>query len=218
MSAQLPAIPHIPTHSGVAAEVRLRQLGVPGSTVLVDAVRDGASGCRATTQFHPAGYSGQRMWGETVNSARRGLIPHGWDKETTNGVDLTVNRALGVAIVVVSGDSSTGYDKLMPQSRYEHPRVLREIAGGWLDTLFDSPSERPHWSVWFLLHHVAPGSVEAELSNPVGIDPKGWVIGWQERILLPTQTFGTTSTGSGTGAATRSTPAAVNVPVRRRAV
>lgn len=180
------------------------------------AVRAGASGYRNTTTYHPAGYAGHRMWGETVESVRQGLIPHGWDMETINGVDLTVNRVLGIAIVVVSGDGATGYDHLNPQSRYEHPRVIRQIVRGDLDTLFDSPHERPRWVVYFLLHHVAPGSVKAELSCPVALDAKGWVTGWRERILLPDQPFGTPSRGSGTGSG--SAPAAVNVPVRRRAV
>lgn len=219
MSNQLPATPRTPTFAGADAEVRLRQLGVPGNPVLVDAVRDGASGYRNTTPLHPVGYGGQRMWGETVNSVRRGLIPRGWEPETTSGVDLTVNRVLGVSIIVVAGDGSTGREAMPPQFRYDHPRVLRQILDGHLDTLLDQPAQRPLWEVWFLLHHVAQISVNAELSRPTGIGPSGWVSGWFERILLPDQSFtgqGTRSS-SGTGSGAGNSPAAVDVPVRRRA-
>lgn len=221
MSNQLPATPGITTHVGIAAEVRLHQLGVPGSPVLVDAVRDGASGYRNTTPLHPVGYGGQRMWGETVNSTRRGLIPHGWEPETVSGVDLTVNRVLGISIIVVSGDESTGRSGLAPEFRYDHPRVLRQIVGGHLDTLWETPGERPEWEVWFLLHQVGPRSVNAELSRPRGIAPSGSVTGWSERILLPDQPFAgpgaRSSSGSGTGTGSGTSPAAVDVPVRRRA-
>lgn len=219
MNAHLPAIPSTPTHVGIAAEVRLRQLGVPGSVPLVDALRDGASGYRATTPLHPVGYGGHRMWGETVHSTRRGLMPHGWQPETISGVDLTVHRSLGIAIVVVAGDAVAGDDRFLPQFRYDHPRVLRQIVGGYLDNLFDSPPERPVWEVWFLLHHISTASVKAELSRPEQIGAGGWVTGWLERILLPEQTFSGSGTraGTGTGGVSSTAPAAVDVRVRRRA-
>lgn len=213
-----PAVPSTLKHSGPAAEARLRQLAVPGSAPVVDAVRDGAAGYRATTPLHPSGYGGHRMWGETVNSLRTGLAAHGWDREVISGVDLTVNRSNGVAIIVAAGDGGTGDDRSNPQFRYDHPGVISQIVAGHLDNLFNSSSSRPDWEIWFLLHCVSVASVRAELSRPTGIGRAGWVTGWLERVFLPSQPF------AGPGAASRPSgssgdgggPASVDVPVRRR--
>lgn len=220
MTAQPPLTPTTPTHSGIGAEVRLRQLGIPGSPVLVDAVRDGASGYRATTTDHPLGYGGHRMWGETVNSIRHGLRSRGWERQVIDGVDLTVSRSTGVGIIVAAGDGSTGDDRFRPHFRYDHPGVISQIVAGGLDTLFDCPAERPTWEVWFLLHHVSAASVRAELSRPTGIGHAGRVTGWLERILLPEQPFVGPGTGSRIASSDQGgggTPASVDVPVRRRA-
>jgi hypothetical protein len=213
MSSQNPAIPVAPVFVGSAAEIRLQKLGMPGTEVLVDALQDGASGARATTENHPVAYRGQRMWGETVASLREGLKGHGWDGEYLSGVDLVRHRSSGVAVVVTAGDSATGLPNYRPQVRYERCGVVQALVNGGYDTLWEA-AKRPEWEVWFLLHRLDGLSLQAELSLPAEIGTNGWVTGWAERVLLPHTSFGrgrgSSVPGDNTG------PARVDVEVQRR--
>lgn len=208
-------VPRAPVFTGPHAEARAQQLGIAGGTApLVAALRDGASGARATTAMHPRSYSGQRMWGEAVASLRRRLLP-GWEPEVYRGADLTLNRARGVAIIVIAGDSTSGReDYPFPQVRYDRGEAIQGIVNGGLDQLWGSPTPtRPLWEVWFLLHFLQQSTLSAELSRPSGIGRGGWVTGWPERIILPDTTFG--------GAKRRTegaddAPPAVEVDVQRR--
>jgi hypothetical protein len=49
-------------------------------------------------------------------------------------------------------------------------------------------SERPvtdFYQTWFYLFHVGDDRLQAELSLPSRIDSEGFIVGWYERILLP---------------------------------
>jgi hypothetical protein len=143
-------------------------------------------------------------------------MPHGWDAETVDGVDLCLNRIHGTAIIVAAGDAATGGEQYRPQFRYDHPGVIRSIVEGHMDTLFDSPRARPIWEVWFLLHHLTTTSVRAEVSRPSSINSSGLVTEWLERILLPEESFGGSGARRSASGPRESPP--VEVAVRRRVV
>jgi hypothetical protein len=170
-------------YEGEAAESRLQELGVPGSEVLVDAIGYGAAAARSVTAKHPVSYRGLRLWAEATAYLRFEL-KHPWQPETILGVDLVVEQQRGIGIIVTKGDGATGNRSYAPQVVYERGEVIQRLINGSLDTLF-TVGERPRWEVWFLLHHLARESCPAELSRPLSIDPRGWVTGWHERILLP---------------------------------
>ena len=205
-------IPRTPILAGVAAEARTQQLGLPGTALLVEALRDGASAARTTTPMHPRAYRGQRMWGEAVASLGFSLTPHGWEHQTFLGVDLIVEPRLGTALLVTAGDAATGREDYVPQVRYERREVIQGLVNGSLDTLW-GPTPRPEWEVWFLLHNLALTSLSAELSHPISVNNSGRVMGWSERIMMPDTAFG------GPNPSTRRDehqPAEVRVEVQRR--
>lgn len=210
MGARQSAVPSVPIYTGVAAEVRLQQLGMPGSQPLVDALHDGASAARATTSEHPAAYAGQRMWGETVASLRRHLAHQGWTAETFKNVDLVVGPKQDVALVVTAGNPAAGNYGYSPQVRYERREVIQSLVNGPAFTLW-GPSEPPKWQMWFLLHHLTGRTLDGELSRPTAVGTSGWVAAWNERIMLP-------QTGFGPAPKRRSQqPPEVEVDVQRRA-
>jgi hypothetical protein len=206
-------VPRAQVFTGPRAEARAQQLGIAGGTdPLVAALRDGASGARATTPMHPLPYKGQRMWGETVASLGTRLLPV-WSHEVYRGVDLVLNRFRGVAIIVTAGDSATGKENYFPQVRFDRGEAVQGIANGELDQLWGSTPTRPEWDVWFLLHFLQGNSLTGELSRPSRIGPGGWVTGWSERIILPDTTFGGAKPRSRQG---DDAPPAVEVDVQRR--
>lgn len=169
-------MPRTPIFTGAAADARVQQLGIPQTSLLAEALRDGASGARATTSAHPRAYPGQRMWGESTASLRIGLASSGWMTENFCGVDLTTDPRSGVALIVTAGDAATGDERYDPQVRYERRDVIQGLVNGHLDTLW-SAAERPQWEVWFLLHRLTNQSLRAELSRPLAIGGGGWVSG-----------------------------------------
>lgn len=213
MSARQSAVPKVPVHTGVVADVRLQQLGIPGPQPLLTALNDGASCARATTGRHPAAYRGQRMWGETVASLRVALASQGWMAENFKGVDLVLEPRRGVALVVTAGDPAVGDQRYSPQVRYERREVMKAMVNNSAPTLWgdDDPLR---WEVWFLLHHLTSRALEAELSRASVLTSDGGVAAWMERILLPQTTFGPTPKRRPEVGA----PPAIEVDVQRRAL
>ena len=173
---------------------------------------DGAAGARGTNELHPRSYPGQRMWAESVASLRLETMPHGWVPEEYLGVDLVVQRTLGIAFIVTAGDGATGDDRYVPQVRYERRDVIRGLVNGALDHLFGR-AEAQRWRVWFVLHYLAAGGLRAELAEPRWVDRGGWVSGWKERILIPDAVFGSPTRRTTSG----DNPPVVDVSVERRA-
>lgn len=200
-------------HQGPAADIRLHQLGIPGARPIALATHDGAAGARAATSYHPKSYAGQRMWGDTTAALRIYLEPVGWEPLHFMGVDLVLDRARGVAIIVTAGDAATGDDRYTPGVRYERREVIQGLINGYAATLFDA-QQPPQWDVWFLLHYLTRTELRGELSKPVGISRTGHVSGWFERILLPVTPFGP---GSRRQRREPTAVPAVNVGVQRRA-
>jgi hypothetical protein len=53
------------------------------------------------------------------------------------------------------------------------------------DALWSDGAEDDGLATWLLLYHVAPAQIRAELSLANGIDLRGHVSAWIERIILP---------------------------------
>lgn len=199
---------------GEPAEARLSELGLDGTKPLVEAVLYGAAAARNTTDLHPAGYRGIRMWAEATEYLRHELRPS-WEPLTDGGVDLVVNRERGVAISVTKGDAATASRTMQPQVHYDRGEAVQRLVNGSYDTLF-ARGRRPEWEMWFLLHFLQPETCAAELSRPSGIGVDGAVTGWAERILLPTEDGGV-GVRTPADAPQRPVPE-VEVPIERRAV
>src|SRR4051794_25635793 len=99
-------------HHGPGADSRLQRLGIArGSDPIVEAMKDGAAGARAATDYHPRSYAGQRMWGDTTAALRIYLEAFGWETLYFMGVDLVLHRPTGVALIVTAGDAATGNER-----------------------------------------------------------------------------------------------------------
>jgi hypothetical protein len=172
-------------HTGTQAEVRVRQLGIPGAALIAQALHAGASGARAAMgRYHAAAYAGDRMWGESHAEFGRLLDPHGWESDRIFGVDLVLHRVHGMAVIVTAGDSAAGHPTMpSPKVRYPRKKAIQMLVNGEADSLFGH-APRPVWSVWFLLHHVSATSLSAELSRPAKIAGDGSVNGWIERVMI----------------------------------
>jgi hypothetical protein len=180
---------------GPHAEQRVRRLGVPQTATLADAVLAGAAGARAVMGYpFPPSYAGERMWGETHAALVSNLEPYGFSGDRPGGVDIVLNKELGIAIIVTASTSAAGRPEVPnPGVRYPRKQAVQALVNGEYDSLFDE--QRPAWKVWFLLHHVDAVSVSAELSRPQGISRRtGQVVGWPERVMIP---MGATPPGRG---------------------
>ncbi len=199
---------------GDPAEVRLAELGLPGSEVLVQAVLYGAAAARSTNDLHPAAYRGYRMWAEATEYLRFELPPP-WEPLTESGVELVASRPDGVAIVVTKGNGATASRTIEPQAHYDRGEAVQRLVNGSLDSLFDE-GQRPEWEVWFLLHCLLPEGGAAERARPRALDDTGSVTAWTERILLPTDDPGI---GGRRPVALPERPVPdIEVPVTRRAI
>ena len=178
-------VPRSATYTDGVAEARLRALHIPGAHALIQAVGHGAQAARSTTPFHPRAYRGQRMWAETHAALGNLLHGDGWAPANFLGADLVQHERDGIAIIVTAGDPATGQENYVPQVRYERQEVITGLVNGYADTIFrTSDSERPEWTIWFLLHYLSGKAIQAELSRPESIHG-GWVSTWAERVLLP---------------------------------
>jgi hypothetical protein len=147
------------------------------------------------------------MWAETHASLAHGLRGDDWTPDNFLGADLLVCARKGTAIIVTAGDSATGHAHYTPQVRYERREVITGLVNGHTDSLFIA-GDRPEWSIWFLLHHLTSRGAHAELSKPASVTRTGWVVNWDERILLP---------DTGTPERRRpGKPTNIEVPVARR--
>ena len=209
----LPAAPRTPIREGAAADLRLQQLGVPNAGTIVAAINDGASGARAATKYHPKSFAGQRMWGDSTAALRVYLEPYDWESLYFHGVDLVLSRRTGIALIVTASDAATGDRRYIPQVRYERKEVIQGLINGHAATLWDA-QEPPEWDCWFVLHYLTKTELRGEVSRPAGIGRTGMVTSWSERILLPSTPFGAAPR---TTRRTAMAPAAIDVPVQRRA-
>jgi hypothetical protein len=191
----------IHTFENEADEVEelLRSMGLSGEA-LTDVCRQGLAEYLTATPFHPRNAAGSLMYLELVKALREKLVPAGWAIDE-DGLALTFNEKLGIAIAVRSGDTHAGDSKKNPSFKYpESVRMLQAIELNAQLGLFDgvpglaafATPERPQrvdhskLQTWWLLHHVDTGRdvMRAELSLPVKIGEGGEMDQWKTRIIL----------------------------------
>lgn len=101
------------------------------------------------------------------------------------------------AIVATTGDAVTGQSGGSPCTKYAKGIQTVRAIGRNVQLTLDFPEldmGEALWAVaddagematWLLLYHVAPDEIRAELSLANGIDQRGHVSRWVERIILP---------------------------------
>lgn len=177
-------------YEGSPASGRLSELGL-SPEILVRAVTEGQLAYSNCTDNDPRIFSGLAVWARMNRSLREQLIPLGWTKSEQRCQPITLSREKDVAIVVFSGDDSTGCSDRIPQPR--NPKGTATLAAVEMNKqqLILFPEYRndgnptPDRLTWVLLFSRIQDFVRCELSLPSTVEKDGTVMTWAERIILP---------------------------------
>lgn len=202
---ELPGVPPLPNKTvckvvsdPVLVSSRLSELNARlNEGLLREASEHGYRARIEATELHPPTAAGSYHWHATVYAIRSLLVERGWKPENTRNCPFIVSPDRTVAIVVMTGDSDTGFIDGHPTNQAEKGAVLKQAVAnnqkqlklfntGLVSTKLANSKEATQ--LWVLLYHVTVGSngkaeVRAELSLPSQFDRKK-IIDWQERLIL----------------------------------
>lgn len=84
---------------------------------LREAIKEAQAERDRATLHHPLGAGGTFAYHEAVRALRDRLTPKGWCVENLSNYALTINKELGIAIAVASGDKNTGIEDSIPGTK-----------------------------------------------------------------------------------------------------
>jgi hypothetical protein len=180
-------------HENAAAAKRLAELALTAGD-LIGALIGADQEARTWTPLAPQMMAGLARWGKTNELLRAGLVERGWRHDNARGLPRTISPAEDFAIVATSGDAVTGCPAGSPSTKYAKGVQTVRAVGRNVQLAFDFPNlltGEARWdagddlATWLLLYHVTPDRIRAELSLAHGIDRRGHVSEWLERIILP---------------------------------
>ena len=180
-------------HENAAAAKRLAGLALTAADLIGPLIGADLE-ARTWTPLAPPMMAGLARWGKTNELLRAGLVERGWSHDNPKGLPRTINPTRDFAIVAATGDAVTGYSGGRPSTKYaKGVQTVRAIGDnrqlafdfGGLFAESDRWDHADHLATWLLLYHVTAGQVRAELSLADGIDRRGHVSAWVERIILP---------------------------------
>jgi hypothetical protein len=130
------------------------------------------------------------------------MLPKTWERLNDNGLPLTVNASNSVALTVSGGDENTGRPNKTPSTKTSKgPRISDAVADNSqyeLELTIDGVPLRPEIleecggrMMWVLLLHIDKSSreIRSELSRPKQMSDDRRIVGWWERIILPSVPF-----------------------------
>ena len=179
---------------------RLAELGLKAET-LTEAARRGLNAyASAVHTNYPRIFPGLFSWAESIRALGDMLAPSKWTRDEDRGQPLVVNANGEIAITVASGDENTGkLGEDDPRTRSSKgPTTVQAISmNAWLiPEMEQDEKERigkksKRRSTWWLLtfRDMDARELRCELSMPIGIDGKGIVRGWLERLILKPISF-----------------------------
>ena len=179
-------------HEGWDAEARLVSLGL-SSELMIRVAQRAAAEAATCTDFDARGGAGSLMWTRMLRFLREELAMTGWDVTRPRNSELTYNRALGLQLVVTSGDAMTGSTIGAPQPKNPKGPTFFEAVSSNQDPLDFGPSfslqgeplsndDQP-LVTWVIIYRLTGRDLHLEVSKPASVDPGGYVR-WEERILL----------------------------------
>ena len=182
-------------HENAAAGNRLAELALTAAD-LIGALTGADTEARRWTPLAPPMMAGLARWGKTNELLRARLDKRGWRHDSPKGMPRTISPARDFAIVATTGDAVTGHPDGSPSTKYAKGIQTVRAVGRNVQLAFDFPDLYPReaWgargdadglATWLLLYHAAPDQIRAELSLANGIDQRGHVSAWIERIILP---------------------------------
>lgn len=180
-------------HENAAAGNRLAELALTAAD-LIGALTGADTEARRWTALAPPMMAGLARWGKTNELLRARLVKRGWRHDSLKGMPRTIHPAWDFAIVATTGDAVTGHRDGSPATKYAKGIQTVRAVDRNVQLAFDLPDLYPReaWgardsclATWLLLYHAAPDQIRAELSLAHGIDQRGHVSAWIERIILP---------------------------------
>jgi hypothetical protein len=183
-------------HENAAAASRLAELALTAAD-LIGALTGADREARTWTPMAPQMMAGLARWGKTNELLRARLVERGWWHDNPKGLPRTISPARDFAIVATTGDAVTGYSGGSPATKYAKGIQTVRAVGRNIQLEFDFPGlfagealspaagDGDDLATWLLLYHVTPEQIRAELSLAHGIDRRGHVSEWIERIILP---------------------------------
>src|SRR5665213_2605347 len=180
-------------HVEGAAVDRLADLGL-STEILERVVRRADAEASTCTALDPPILTGLLRWGRGTRFLREELVPLGWRFDNPRNLPRTIEPNGTFAIVVTSGDESTGLVDFTPTTKYpkgfatiEAVETNEQLALDFGEVaspqtpLDVDPRDR---LTWLMLFHIEPDGFRVELSLPDAI-VEGWITSWEERIILP---------------------------------
>jgi hypothetical protein len=183
-------------YQNAAAADRLAELALTAAD-LIGVLTGADQEARSWTPLAPPMMAGLARWGKTNELLRARLVNRGWQHDSLKGMPRTISPARDFAIVATTGDAVTGHPDGSPSTKYAKGIQTVRAIGRNVQLAFDFPdlyAEQARWAMagdadglatWLLLYHVSPDQIRAELSLANGIDHRGHVSAWIERIILP---------------------------------
>jgi hypothetical protein len=173
---------------------RLEALGITRQ-VIQEALRAGEAARASCTLNDPPIMPGLLAWGRTVRALGELLAPHGWTRHDDGNFSTVVDKRLGIAVAVATGDEGTGLGNMNPRTKYpKGPTTAHAIKQNneQLELFADLASETEEISggsdraalTWILLIARVGDQLRYELSLPAAIAEDGRVEGWRDRIIF----------------------------------
>lgn len=188
----------VPTVAG-----RLHTLEIP-LAVLREAARVSTTYYLECNDNDPPSMGGISLWGKAVRTLRDQLIPLGWRRSNARNYATVVHPTGAFAIAVAGGDSNTGRTDgdVQPATRTEKGPATKEVIAQNQYAFADEDPSFPDTRLsassmtWLLLLFVdeVAGETRCELSLPRSMTEEGLVVGWHERIVLPSVPIGVVPT------------------------
>ncbi len=166
-------------------DARLSELGL--TRAMIDEVRRVAVAARnSATGHHPRNHGGLMAFGEAVRALRDESSATGFRAVWEGGLEICLNEALGIAILVGKGNAGTGKPDQHSSTQYPRGPRGREVLESNQMVLFDKQQpDRPARRTWLLLIRQTDEHVWSELSLAAAVGEDGKVAVWDERIIFP---------------------------------
>ena len=179
---------------GWDAAARLADLGLT-SEQLVRVAQRARAEAATCTDFDARSAPGVWLWSKMLRFLREELVLGGWEMQRPRGAELTLNRELGIKILVTSGDKNTGSLVASPQPKNpQGPSFFDAVASNQPTFDFGPGYADPEVSVdpdfletletWIVVYRSKrSGEFFLEVSKPAQIEVNGFVQ-WEERIVV----------------------------------
>lgn len=173
----------------------INEFGVAEQELLQQVLMPSQSAARGyADNLFPRGGAGQVRHLHLVRNLSTVLQPRGYTRRDEDNVSRLVSPERRLALVVTSGDQGTGVPLSLagrlPRTKYAKGPAMQAAVQRNAQLAFDilgdevDQADLDAYMTWFLMVHVNKHEIRSELSRPNGVDPKGYVSDWVDRLIL----------------------------------